>query len=315
MADPTYEERFGPVERRIRRVVRRVRWACKGVLRASRDVLVEVRWRLGDEVMAIPVYQALKEQNPDCRVTVWCSYPDLLVDNPYVDAINAEAVSPDRYVLLRGAPRDVYRIAHYARRAGVPAPSYLPRLHYEDWSAPVLEGLADSSAQLVAVCTGASWPTKRWPADRWRTVCSALPESGHRVVQLGHDDEVIGAGTNLVGRTSVRDAACVLRAANVLVCCDSGLMHLALAVGTPVVALFGPTEPSILVRDNPALVTVETGRDCRGCWNISQGHFANASSQEMKEEGVCPLDETTCLEDVTPEMVLARVDECLARGT
>ncbi len=304
MMDPTYEERFGPVARRIRRVARRVRWACKGVVRSSRDVLVEIRWRLGDEVMAIPIYQALKEQNPDCRVTVWCSYPDLLAGNPYVDAINAEPVSPDRYVLLRGAPRDVYRIAHYARRAGVPVPSHLPRLHYEDWSTPFLEDFADNATPLVAVCTGASWPTKRWSIYHWRKVCSALLDAGHQVVQLGHDDEEIGLGTNLVDKTSVRDAACILRTAKALACCDSGLMHLALAVGTPAIALFGPTDPSILVQDNPALVPIETVRDCRGCWNISQ---------TMKEEGVCPLSETTCLKGVSPERVLTWVNDCLAR--
>ena len=59
----------------------------------------------------------------------------------------------------------------------------------------------------------------------------------------------------------------MLHHADVSVCCDSGLMHLALAAGTRTVALFGPTEPAILVQNDPNLVAIETAQDCQGCWN------------------------------------------------
>ena len=298
MPDATYEERFDPITRRVRRFWRRVRRRWAAVRGASPRILVEIRWRLGDEVMAIPVYEALKNRYRSSHLAVWCNYPDLLRDNPFVDAVNPEEVHPHRYILLRGTPRDVCRIDHYAALAGVPCPDYPPRLHYTDWSCPLLETLPGDGSRLVAVCTGASWPTKRWPIERWRTLCRGLLDAGCHVVQLGHEDEEIGFGTSLVNRTSVRDAACVLRASRALVCCDSGLMHLALAVNTPAIALFGPTDPSILIRDNPDLEAITAPRDCRGCWNRPGA---------MREKGVCPLGDETCLEGVTPEHVLSRV--------
>ena len=83
---------------------------------------------------------------------------------------------------------------------------------------------------------------------------------------------------------------------------DSGLMHLALAVGTPVVALFGPSEPSILVRNNPRFHTLTNERECQGCWNVSQA---------MTEPGVCPLGIKDCMDPVAVDDVLAQIDVLL----
>ena len=303
MAERLYEERFGPIARRLRRLGRAARWRVKRVLGTRTEILVEVRWRLGDEVMAIPIYEALRHRYPSARLTVWCNHPHLLDDNPFVDAINAESVVPDRYIALRSGPREEYRIAHYARCAGLPTPDCRPQLHYATWQAPQLDRFPQGDGPVVALSSGASWSTKRWPLDRWRALGGALERAGCRVVELGHDDDArIGTGTSLVGETTVREAACVLRAAALLVSCDSGLMHLARAAGTPVVALFGPTEPSILVRGDPDLIAVKTERDCQGCWNRAD-HAA--------EVGVCPLDRPACLDPITVDAVLARVRERL----
>lgn len=299
----TFEEQFGPVGRRLRRVGRGLRWYAKQLTGAECNILAEVRWRLGDEVMALPIYEAIKTTWPKSRLSVLCNHPDLLPGNPFVDEVNPPRPRPDRYICLRSGPRAVYRAAHYAQVAGVPVPVKGPRLYYGDWNSPALDMLPKSDGPLVALSTGASWPTKRWPIEHWRTLARTLQERGCRVFQAGHGDEAIGVGASLLDRTSVRDAACVLHAADLLVCCDSGLMHLGLAAGTRVVALFGPTTPSILIQDEARLVAVRTSRECRGCWN---------ESQLMHEEGVCPLDQGSCLDDLEPETVLAAVSGHLA---
>jgi ADP-heptose:LPS heptosyltransferase len=96
----------------------------------------------------------------------------------------------------------------------------------------------------------------------------------------------------------VRDAACILHAARLFVCCDSGLMHLALAAGTPTLALFGPTEPTILIRDDPNFSAIKSEAPCQGCWNVSQ---------DMQEPGVCPLERAKCLESIQTIQMLDRV--------
>ncbi|NIA13157.1 MAG: hypothetical protein GWP08_03680 [Nitrospiraceae bacterium] len=305
----TYEERSGRLQRRWRRLVRGTRWLACNASGRPHNILVELRWRLGDEVMAIPIYEALCRAHPGCRVHVLCAYPELLDRNPFVHTVNPDEDQLlnierglDAYYLLRSGPRDRYRLEHYAHLARVPTPGVRPRLYYENWQTPLLDGV---ERPIAAVSRGASWPTKRWPVAHWREVCAGLAHAGYRVVELGRGDERIGAGVSLVDRTSVREAACILRAADLFVCCDSGLMHLALAAGTHTVALFGPTDPAILIRDEPRLTAVLSHADCRGCWNDLRTDTA---------PGMCPRHKVSCLEGVTPEEVLVAAREAAARG-
>ena len=302
MEPPTYEDQFGRAGRRLARLYRPVRRCIRKARGIPTAVLVEIRWRLGDEVMAIPIYEALRAAHAPCRITVLCNYPELLDGNPFVDMVNEIRHDPDRYILLRSGPRHVYRLDHYARCAGVATPGARPRLHYSDWSSPLL---ADIEKPFVAVCPNASWNTKRWQIERWRTLCHSLLDVGFHVVELGAGDEHIGVGHGLVNKTSVREAACVLRAARLLICCDSGLMHLALAAGTRVLALFGPTDPSILIRDEARLTSIVVERDCHGCWN---------REIEFEQPGVCPLNRPTCLDAVTAQDVFSQARPILETG-
>lgn len=298
--DPvSFEEVSGPVERRARCVLRRVRWWGKSVFGLPRHIVVEVRWRLGDEVMALPVYEGLKAAHPKSRLTVLCNHPDLLVDNPHVNSVNTVAGPVDRYVLLRSDARSIPRIEHYARLAGIPTPKTRPRLYYANWSTHLLDGVR---RPFVAVSTGASWPSKRWPMDRWREVCEEIHRKGYTVVELGVEGEQIGVGIDRVGRTSVAQAACILHAATLFLCCDSGLMHLALAAGTPVLALFGPTDPAILVGEEPGFFPLPSESPCRGCWNVSQ---------TMTVPGICPENRSICLESISVDRVLRHVETVL----
>jgi ADP-heptose:LPS heptosyltransferase len=80
-------------------------------------------------------------------------------------------------------------------------------------------------------------------------------------------------------------------------------MHLALAAGTPALALFGPTAPAILVRDEPRLHAIASGDPCQGCWN---------ASEDETQPGVCPLHRSACLDSITVEAVRDRAYALLA---
>ncbi len=306
-----YEDPFGPIERRLRRMSRAVRWRILPWFGRQRHMLAEIRWRLGDEVMALPLYEAIKARYPGVRLTVWCNYPDLLTGHPYVDSVNESPVRVDAYRLLRGASRTVFRLAQYARNASVPMPAARPRLYYPDWDAPQL-GMLPVERPLVAICTGATWPTKRWPLENWRGLCRKLADEGAGVVQVGHgEDERVGLGACLVGQTTVREAACVLHASDLLITGDSGLMHLARAAGTPVMALFGPTAPAILIRDDPGFLALLNGRPCQGCWNAP---VSRPETPRMEQEGVCPKGLAHCLGTISVETALDKALGMLARG-
>jgi len=106
-----------------------------------------------------------------------------------------------------------------------------------------------------ALLPGARWASKRWPAERWGGLVDRMAAGGlPPVVLLGAADEqqraqrVVAASCapliNLVGRTNLRQLVALLDGADEVVCCDSGPMHIAAALGRRVTAVFGPTDPS-----------------------------------------------------------------------
>ena len=117
---------------------------------------------------------------------------------------------------------------------------------------------------MLAIHAGARWPTKRWPAERFAAVAAkAARRFGTTTVLVGSPDEqplceqlrqVIqglapaAAVLNLAGRSTLKQLAALLRSADVVLSNDSGPMHLAAGLGTPVVGLFTCTSP---VRSGP----------------------------------------------------------------
>ena len=103
---------------------------------------------------------------------------------------------------------------------------------------------------IVALHPGASCPSKRWPAERFAAVGDRLTENhGLQVVVLTgpgeaeYGEQVVTRmrqpAARALGRFGLGETACLLRKARLLVSNDSGPVHLACAVGTPVVSIFG----------------------------------------------------------------------------
>jgi len=113
--------------------------------------------------------------------------------------------------------------------------------------------LAPLPRPRVVLHPAARWRTKLWMPERWRELAAALTRMGWGVVLTGGAGDVplaaqIVAGLEppplfLVGRVGLKGLTAVLREVDLVVTVDSGPMHMAAAVGTPVLALFGPTDP------------------------------------------------------------------------
>ncbi len=108
--------------------------------------------------------------------------------------------------------------------------------------------------KLVTISPFARWQSKRWPKERFARVADLIMKSDlAQVIFTGGQedrrqmDEIVGLmgqrPVDLVGSTDLKEMTGVLRDSDLLLCNDSGPMHLAVAVGCKVVALFGPTSP------------------------------------------------------------------------
>ncbi len=145
----------------------------------------------------------------------------------------------------------------------------------------------------IAIAPCSRWASKTWPPAFFAAVIDLLADAGHTDVWLlgGPDETEIGAQVldraqrakpvNLMGRTDLKVMVELLRRSRIALTNDSGPMHIAAAVGTPVVALFGPTSPAKTGPYGPNHRILQSQVACSPC---------------MKRE--CPLPQQLCRDDV-----------------
>jgi ADP-heptose:LPS heptosyltransferase/lauroyl/myristoyl acyltransferase len=143
---------------------------------------------------------------------------------------------------------------------------------------PVAPPAAGTAAPSIGLIAGSeNTPEKRWPVEHWRRLIEALPDRRFILFGTAGDRPItaaIAAGfpeprvTDLAGRTNLPGFAEQLRQCALLVTNDTGGMHLANAVGVPLVALFGPTNP---LRTGPVFTTPADLLQPPGCPAIGGG--------------------------------------------
>lgn len=181
-----------------------------------------------------------------------------------------------------------------------------PRLRVDDANqAALLARFGLTGRPYVTLMPGAEFgPAKRWPAARYAQLASELSTRGLAIVLLGSPNEagatadiarLVDGATDLAGKTRLEDAIDLIGGADLAVCNDSGLMHVAAAVGTPLVAVYGSTSPANTPPLSPQAETVWLGLDCSPC-----------------HQRTCPLGHMNCLEMLDAGKVLAAVDRVLA---
>lgn len=144
---------------------------------------------------------------------------------------------------------------------------------------------------VVALCPGAEYgPAKQWPAAHYAALAGLLAARGFAIWIFGSakdaaiGDEIIrlagpgAAPANLAGRTELIEAIDLMSLARSVVTNDSGLMHVAAAIGRPLVALYGSTTPEMTPPLGPVVEIVERQLPCRPCF-----------------ERTCPLGHLNCL--------------------
>lgn len=223
----------------------------------------------------------------------------LLNDRRRLDSALDQTIK--RFVALGHEP-------HEAAPATV-APALWPRLTSDAANVARLCGRYGLTAirPVVALMAGAEYGgAKRWPAAHFGATAAALaPDVDVLVLGSAKEralgDEVVNAAAtpgvqNLCGATSLTDVIDLLSIAEVAISNDSGLMHVAAACGTRVVALYGSSSPQFTPPLTAAASVLSLGLDCSPC-------FARE----------CPLGHLRCLRELEPTRVLAAVAELRTR--
>ncbi|MDP5240482.1 lipopolysaccharide heptosyltransferase II [Uliginosibacterium sp. 31-16] len=212
----------------------------------------------------------------------------------------ATPLQVERYAVLAEEPH-----------AALPRPYPLPKLAVDAaLQAGTLESLALSGSPApVIFCPGAEFgPAKRWPEKHFATLARQLGAQGIPVWLLGSKkdaavgEEIVrlseGYARNLCGVTNLTQAIHLIALARHVVTNDSGLMHVAAALGTPLTALFGSSSPGYTPPLSATAQVISLKLECSPCF---------------KRE--CPLGHLDCLNKIAPEQVLTSILQTQTAGT
>lgn len=155
---------------------------------------------------------------------------------------------------------------------------------------------------VIGLNPGVNWPTRNWPVENWVALGNAIVNQlGAEIILFGGPLDVEKA-TRIAeemkikpavstGKTTLQDAAALIRRCAYFITNDSGLMHFAQAVGTPYLVLFGPTSPKLAFHPSPISQYLwEEDLPCTPCY-----------------KPICPLGKQICFDNTTPERVFTEM--------
>jgi heptosyltransferase II len=162
-------------------------------------------------------------------------------------------------------------------------------------------GIPKDNRPILAISPGAEYgPAKQWPEHHFSSVARIQGTKGWNILLLGSQKEAelcetIASqagknGYNLAGKTTLEEAVDILSISKGVICNDSGLMHVSAALGIPVVAIFGSSDPEHTPPVGPRVEVISLKLPCAPCF---------------KRE--CPEQHMRCLEEISPDVVLRQL--------
>jgi ADP-heptose:LPS heptosyltransferase len=159
---------------------------------------------------------------------------------------------------------------------------------------------ARQSGASLAISFGAAHPIRRWNVDKIEAILGRLRDKLKLVIVISNpgdadsDIKVPAGVASMNWRSDLQGVMGLLRQVDLLFCADSGVMHIAAAVGTPTVAIFGPTSPHLFgpSGDGHEVIAIEP-MPCRPCYDA------------------CIYQTPKCLDQIDLDMVVERLDQAI----
>ena len=264
------------------RDLRRQGWQLCSIhelMRPGADVLVIRQMGLGDVLMLTPALQALHTQRQvQVHLATYARYLPVVRGLDFVHRAYAlgSDYQAERFALtvdlnwtvewgdeVEQMPRQDIFAQHLGVKLSRRQPHYRVTSGERRWAQRQLSMLP---RPLIGIQTHASCPQRSYPYQHVWELIRILQGHAHSVLTLGQ--QTLGPfparTVDLTGMVSVREAAALIEQMDLMICPDSGLLHLAVAVGTPTLGLFGPIPPWLRVAGYPRCVVLAAVEAC-GC--------------------------------------------------
>lgn len=165
--------------------------------------------------------------------------------------------------------------------------------------------LSECATEVIALHPGArTGDAKRWPTKFWRQLAERLDRAHFHLITVGSSEEIQVAenilrglsekNRQLAGSTSIPQLAAILSKVDLFVSGDSGPLHLASSLGTPVVGIYGPTDPILSGPYGGTAEVVRANIPCSPCYNL-------------QEPASCAYGDHLCMQWIEPHAVMEAV--------
>jgi ADP-heptose:LPS heptosyltransferase len=254
---------------------------------------------VGDVIMCTAVLREVKRRNPGCRIRFYSKYSPLVDGLPYIDAALPRQLCPDRAMQLNYWDDDTDHFPLHGRLIALLGDQMGLKVIDERVECVIDPKLVAGyraawqslpHPRIVLSRHGGAWtPNKEWPEQSWNALIERLTRRA-TVIEIGATREPAprvpsGNYLDLRGSTSVSEMAAALAAADLHVGPESGPMHVAAAVRTPSVILYGGYLPTFCTH-YPGNIALATELPCAPCWLTRPCPFAQK-----------------CMTAITPPMV------------
>jgi ADP-heptose:LPS heptosyltransferase len=286
-------------------VSRWVRWPLPQVAPVRRRRLHVARLgALGDILLCTPALRELKRLNPTCHLTFYTEFQELAATFPFIDQVRPTSEAPPDAVWLL-YERSIPPRRHLAQVIGDclgldvrdvrpscfvdPACTLRFQESWKDLPRPWI---------LIVRQTGPFTPNKDWPGEYWETLIDWLL-TRYTIIDAGamcadRRSRCEPNYVDLVGRTTLPQFMAAIAAADLLVVPETGPMHIAAAVGTPSVVIYGGYIDPV-ASGYAGNINFYSPVPCAPCW--------------LRD--ACPYDKK-CLHQITPAQVEGAVDQLWA---
>ena len=260
-------------------------------------ILFERHAGIGDLICTFPAVLALRQKFPETKLvySTWKRFRPIVEMGKVADLVvemdwseRTPKVAARDYDLIfrpwlegevsKGLPH-VHLVDDFCRTLGVRPNSRQPRLYVPRAAAKAMKRKMArhrvAGVPVVGVHVGPSWAVKEWTTSGWNELVALLTrELGCRVIQLGAEVHTARGPQDVlrcrgaedwVGRLTLADLVAAIYQLDVLIGIDSGLLHIAGAVGTPCVGLFGPLDPTLRLSVETPSRAVVSSVPCLGC--------------------------------------------------
>jgi ADP-heptose:LPS heptosyltransferase len=290
------------------------------LFRTQELVILSRKSALGDVVASTSAIAALRKERPNVRIVFYTSRlaAPLLLHHPDLDLILLERIQRTAYHYinlsyeLQDQGQDKEQTVHdrLVHAAGIEGTGHLPRLVLtpaeKQWAQDWYSSFNLKEQYLVGIHAGFTMQNKAWPQKRWFELVKSLQETGHTVVEFG----AVGGYDSCLGLSAhnlpLRMVMSMVSVCDVVICVDSFIMHMAIALGVPCIPLFGGTKASVYVPSTAHAWPISAVSECKHCH-----HWGN----QQRDFTPCVQEKALCMHSIEINDVLSALQQFDDRKT